>query len=191
MRTPLLSMGLLVAVAGGSVFAESRQFVFEPGHTRVLFSVSHVGFTLMPGRFHGISGGFAFDEEDFSSGSVEVVIDAASVDMDHEGLNEHLRGPDFFDTVRFPEIRYQSGRVEMTGQNTARVYGDLTLLGQTRPVVLEATFNKAGIHPTTMKFIAGFSATATLDRTAFGMTYGAPEIGADIHLRVEVEGEPE
>lgn len=171
-----------------SAGAVADTYLFDKAHTRILFFVSHLGFSDMPGQFHEFDGGFTFDPDDPESATVNVVIQTASVDMDHDGLNEHLRTDDFFDVANHPTMTFRSSDVEVTGENTGLITGDLTLLGVTRPVVMDVTFNKAGEHPVNDNFVAGFSGTASLSRSDFGMTYLVPAIGDTVDIRLSVEG---
>ncbi|TVR99770.1 MAG: polyisoprenoid-binding protein [Rhodospirillales bacterium] len=184
---------LITAVAAASALmaatgALAENYVFDKAHTRILFFVNHLGFSEMPGRFHEFDGGFTFDPDNPEASTLEVTIQTASVDMDHDGLNEHLRTDDFFDVANHPTMTFRSTDVEVTGENTGRITGDLTLLGVTRPVVMDVTFNKAGPHPVNDNFIAGFSGTASLSRSDFGMTYLVPAIGDTVDIRLSVEG---
>ncbi|OYX82982.1 MAG: hypothetical protein B7Y75_05795 [Azorhizobium sp. 35-67-5] len=101
-----------------------------------------------------------------------------------------MKGPDFFNTEAFPTIRFASTAVVATG-STAKVTGDVTLLGVTRPVILDVTFHKAGINPTDKLYHLGFDATATLTRSDFGMRTNLPGIGDAVTLRIEAEFVPQ
>ena len=85
-------------------------------------------------------------------------------------------------------MTFKSTAIEVTGENTAKITGDLTLLGVTHPVTLDVTHNKSGTHPYSGKFVSGFSATTTIKRSAFGMKYGLPAVSDDVEVRLEVEG---
>lgn len=163
-------------------------YQFDKTHTQILFFVDHLGFSKSQGEFHDYDGGFSFDPADWSKSSLEVVIRTHSIDMDDYRWDKHLRDADFFNVAEFPTMTFRSTEVERTGDKTGLVHGELTLLGTTKPLALELTFNKAGIHPKSKKFIAGFSARATVKRSEFGMTYGLPMVGDDVEVRLEVEG---
>ncbi|MEQ8747481.1 YceI family protein [Pyruvatibacter sp.] len=168
--------------------AESGTFTIDESHVHAAFKVSHLGFSDTIGGFDKISGSFTLNAEDLAASSVSVTIDTASIDSGWDARDEHLRGDDFFKTEEFPEMTFVSTSVEPTGEMSATVTGDLTLLGQTHPVTLDVTFNQAGAHPFSGKYVAGFSASGTLDRTQWGMEYGVPAIGKDIDLMIQVEG---
>ena len=168
--------------------AESATYEIDPGHTGLYFQVNHVGYTNMFGRFNEMSGTVVFDPDDPTSGSLELTIEANSVDTNHGERDDHLRSPDFFNTGEFPEITFTSTAIEVTGENTGTVTGDFTMLGVTNPVTMDVTFNQIAPYP----FVegqtrVGFSATGLLNRTDFGMTFGSGGIGDEITLYVEVE----
>ena len=168
--------------------AESGTFAIDESHVHAAFKVSHLGFSETVGGFDKISGSFTLNGDDLAASSVNVTIDTASIDSGWDARDEHLRGDDFLKVAEYPEMTFTSTAVEVTGDTTASVTGDLTLLGQTHPVTLDVTFNQAGKHPFSGKYVAGFSATGTLDRTVWGMEYGVPAIGKDVALIIEVEG---
>lgn len=186
---------LAAATFAGSLFAtmppalaESATYQIDPGHTGLYFQVNHVGFSNMFGRFNSMSGSVEFDPDNPASGSLQMTIDADSVDTNHQERDDHLRSPDFFNTGEFPEITFSSTAIELTGEKTGRITGDFTLLGVTKSVTMDVTLNQIAPYP----FVegqtrVGFSATGTLNRADFGMTYGSGGIGDEITLYVEVE----
>jgi len=164
------------------------QYAFDKVHTQILFFVDHLGFSRSVGEFHDYEGGFVFDPEDWNAASVDVTIRTASIDLDDAEWDKHLRSADFFRVEEFPDMRFRSTKVEPVGERNARVNGELTLLGVTRPVTLDVHFNKAGIHPKSKQYVAGFSARAVVKRSAFGMNYAVPIVGDDVEVVLEVEG---
>ena len=169
--------------------AYSANYVLEPVHTQILFFCDHLGFSKSQGEFLKFSGHFSFDPENPSAANVEVNIDTASIDMDHAEWNDHMRNEDFFDVEKFPTIEFKSTRVETSSNKQALVHGVLTMLGQTHPVVLNISHNKSGVHPFSGKYVAGFSASTTIKRSQWGMTYGLPALGDEVEIRLEIEGE--
>lgn len=136
---------------------------------------------------HRIHDGFGLLTIRNIQSKVDVTIKTASIEMDDQKWNDHLKNADFFNVEQYPEMTFKSTNVEVTGENTANVTGDLTLLGVTKPVTLNVTHNKTGAHPMNGKSGIGFSATGTLKRSDFGMNYGLPAVGDDVELRIEVE----
>lgn len=168
--------------------AAPDKFAFDPLHTQVMFSVDHLGFSKSHGKFEKFAGGFTFDEKAPEKSSVDVSIDAASIVMGSVEWDNHIRNADFLNIEKFPVMTFKSTKIEKTGDNTGKITGDFTLLGVTAPVTLDVTFNKAGIHPYSKKYVAGFSATGVIKRSDFGMTYGLPGIGDDVAVNIQVEG---
>ncbi len=162
-------------------------YSIDMAHTNALFDVSHLGLSTMLGRFGELKGTLTFDEDNIENSTVSITIMTDSIDTFHKKRDDHLRSPDFFNAAEFPEMTFKSTEVVKTGEKTASLKGDLTLLGVTQPVVLDLTVNKVGIHPFNKKQVAGFTATGVIKRSQFGMKYGLPLIGDDIALRLELE----
>lgn len=182
-------LGMAAGLAAlGPASAETETFVFDETHTDILFAVSHLGFSNTWGRFNSSEGTVMIDPDAPENATVEITIDAASIDTNHAKRDAHLRGEDFFDVETFPTISYQSTSVETTGENTAIVTGDLTLHGVTRPVALDVTLIKMGPSPAAPdKTIAGFSARTAIKRSDFGMSYGTPVLGDEVQLIFEID----
>lgn len=169
--------------------ASSTRYHFDKAHTQILFFVNHLGFSNSQGEFHDYDGHFTFDMDHPEKSEIDVTIKTASIDMDHEKWDAHMKNVDFFDVEKFPEMHFKSTAIDVTGDNTANIIGDLTLLGVTKPVTMAVTHNKSDIHPFSGKFVSGFSATAQIKRSDFGMAYGLPGVGDMVDVRIEVEGE--
>jgi len=185
----LTAMALGLGLASNPAYAEKvEEYTFDTVHTQILFFVSHIGFSVSEGEFIDFGGHYNIDREHPENSSVEVIIDTSSIDMDDEKWDDHMKNKDFFNVEKFPEMTFKSTAVKVTGENTAEVIGDLTLLGVTKPVTLNVTHNKTDFHPYSGKMVSGFSATAQLKRSEFGMTYGLPGVGDDVEIRIEVEG---
>lgn len=164
-------------------------YLFDPLHTEVHFSVDHLGFSNPMGRFDTVHGGFTFDAKHPEKSTVDVTIDTKGVDMGaSDTWNTALKSESFFNVKKFPTMTFKSTKIRKTGAKTGTVTGDLTLLGVTKPVTLKVTYNRSGTHPYNRNFIAGFSATAKLKRSDFGMTYGIPGVGDVVTIMIQVEG---
>ncbi len=185
-----LASAILAAALLSSVPAQAavEKFVYDPSHTQVMFSVEHLGFSFSHGKFLKFSGGFEFDQEKPENSKVDATIETASINMDSDKWDEHLKNADFFNVEKFPTMTFKSTKIEKTGDKTGTMTGDLTLLGITKPVVLNVTFNKAATHPMSKSYVAGFSAEGTLKRSEFGMNYGLPGVGDDVKINIQVEG---
>lgn len=176
------------AVKPVAVAAEvAGTYSFDKVHTQILFFVNHLGFSNSQGEFHDYDGSFTFDAENPENSSVDVTIKTASIDMDDEEWDNHLKNKDFFNVTEFPDMTFKSTSIEITGEKTADITGDLTILGVTKPAVLHTTYNKSDVHPYSKKYVSGFSATATIKRSEYGMNYGLPAVGDDVEIRIEVE----
>ena len=195
MRSLLTTAAALAIMAfPGQAKAQIETYIFDKAHTQILFFVDHLGFSMSQGEFLDYDGQFVLNRDAPDQSAVEVTIQTASIDMDNEKWDAHMKNEDFFDVGQFPTMTFKSTGIEMTGEEQATLTGDLTILGVTKPVTLDVKHNKSGVHPFNKKFVAGFSATGTVKRSEFGMTYGVPGVGDDVELRIEVEGfreEPE
>lgn len=158
-------------------------YVTDPSHSSLIFRVSHMGFSNFTGRFVDVKANLRLDPADPKAASLEATIDPATLASDNppKGFNELIRGPEFLDAPRFPKITYRSTAIEMTGPDTAKVTGDLTLHGVTKPVVLDVKFNGGypGFQMDPQARI-GFSAKGTLKRSDFGIAYGIPAPGSNM-----------
>lgn len=183
----LTTAAAAVLFVPGLARAEVETYSFDTVHSQILFFISHLGFSISEGEFLDFDGGITFDRDTPANSSVEVTIDTNSLDMDDEKWNEHMKSPDFFNAEQFPTMTFKSTGIEVTGDDTANITGDLTILGVTKPVVLATKLNKVGKHPFGDKYAAGFSATAHIKRSDFGMNYGLPNVGDDVDIRIEIE----
>ncbi|MGH1404615.1 MAG: YceI family protein [Alphaproteobacteria bacterium] len=182
----ILAAALCVGGFSGSAIA-AEKYEFDKVHSQILFFVDHLGFAKSQGEFHDYDGSFTFDRENPENSSVNVTIKSASIDMDDEAWDTHMKSDHFFNVEAFPDMVFKSTSIAVTGEKTADITGDLTILGVTKPVVLKTVYNKSGENPYSKKFESGFSATASLKRSDFGMTYGLPGVGDEVEIRLEVE----
>ena len=164
----------------------------DTSHSEVTFAVRHMMISTVRGKFNKFSGTIDFNEADPAKSTVDVSIDAASVDTRDEKRDGHLKSGDFFDVEKFPALTFKSTRVEKVSDNSGRVYGDLTIRDVTRPVVLDVEYAGQARSPwgTTS---AGFSATTKINRKDFGLTWnvaletGGVLVGEDISIAIEAE----
>jgi len=176
-----------LAAASANAFAAGVTYKLDPTHTNVIASWNHFGFSNPSANFGGVEGTLVYDAADVARSSVQVTLPLSGMDSFVPKLDEHLRGADFFDAARFPEARFSSTRVEAVAAGKLRITGDLTIRGVTRPLVLDATLNKAGEHPMLKVAAIGFDATATLKRSAFGLGGFAPAVSDEVTLRISTE----
>jgi polyisoprenoid-binding protein YceI len=187
-RWALLSVAAASLWVGSSpAMAEVETYKLEKPHTQVIFSVNHLGFSHSYGKFTDYEGTLVFDRGQPEKSKVDVTIKTASLDLEDEKWNEHMKGADFFNVEKFPDMTFKSINVLKTGDTTGKVSGELTILGVTKPVTLDVTFNKADKHPMKDVLMAGFSASGKIKRSDFGMNYGLPMVGDDVNIIIEVE----
>lgn len=189
MRPTLDPLRLVLAFAFAAppvAFAEPATYLFDTVHSQVHASASHLGFSNSTARFPISEGKLVFDPADWSRASVEATIDATGLDFGDATWNEHMRAAQFFNTAEFPKITFRSTKVSGSGDR-GTVEGELLMLGQSHPVVLDVTFNKLADNPFSKKPTVGFSATASLKRSEWGMTAYVPSVGDEVTIRIEVE----
>ena len=142
------------------------------------------------GQFLRASGGYTFDDESGMVSELRIVVETDSVDTHHEARDRHLRSGDFLDVGAHPEMTYVADGARRTSDGTFAVTGELTLLGTTRPLTLEATLNKNAPYPIGDRAeVMGVSARGTLKRSEFGMTYGVADdlVGDEVEIVIEFE----
>jgi len=173
--------------------AEAVRFELDPEHLTVAFLVDHIGYARTLGAFRKARGEFRYDDASGALSDVRVVVDTASVDTAHAARDGHLRKKDFLDVARFPTMTFTAKSARRRGERGYLIEGELELLGQKRPLVLEATLNKLDRYPIgpplAKPFVAGASARGRFKRSAFGMTYGVADglVGDEVELIVELE----
>jgi len=165
----------------------SVEYTMDPTHTVVLASWSHFGYSNPSAYFGDVTGTITYDADAPENSKVEVVLPMSGLDSFVPKLDEHLRSADFFDAERFPEARFSSTSVRAEGEGRLQVTGNLTLHGVTRPVVLDVTLNKAAPHPMGNTPTIGFDATATINRSEFGIDKYVPAVSDEITLRITTE----
>lgn len=144
-------------------------------------------FFHVPGIFREFDAELLYDHETPAESRLSVTIQAASVDMFHERLNNHLKADDFFAVEKYPTMTFVSTQVEPLSDDKASVTGDFTMLGKTLPMTLDVLLIKYAPHPMSGKQPVGFEATGTIDRTEFGMTYRAPFVGEEVRFTITME----
>jgi polyisoprenoid-binding protein YceI len=193
MKTTLLALALLGLPAAAlaqtapdkdPADVKAGTYQVERTHTRVLFAVSHMGFTTWYGNFTGVTGTMTLDPKDLAATKFDIVIPANSVTTTNAKLDGELNSPQWFDTAKYPTIEFKSEKVVRTGHDTALVTGELTFHGVTKPETLKVTFNAAGTNPMTKQYTAGFNATGVLKRSDFNQSTYVPLIGDDVTLTI-------
>lgn len=171
-----------------------KKWVIDPDHSVAAFSVRHMMVNNVRGHFNKVGGAIHFDPADAAKSSVEAEIDAAGICTGIKKRDEHLCSPDFFDVAKYPRIFFESVGVEITGSNRARITGDLTLHGITRPVTLDGAFF-GPVTGTEGETTMGFSAATRIDREDYGMTLNYPlegggfVIGREVEITLDIEAD--
>lgn len=187
--TAALILSYLI-IAHGAARAEPARYEIDAEHVTVAFLVEHLGYAKVLGRFREIEGSYRFDEETGTVSDVSVSVDTDSVLTDHRRRDRHLRSDDFLDTDRYPAMTFIADSARRTGEKTFEVAGSLELLGVTRPLVLNATWNRSSEHPLESgEYAMGVSARGSLKRSDYGMTYSVENgwVGDTVEILIEFE----
>jgi polyisoprenoid-binding protein YceI len=176
-----IALGLLA----GS--AQADTLTFEPDHTSVIFQYPHFGLSHPSGKIMGATGTLTLDHDDLTKSAVDITLDMTTLTTALPAFDSLLKSEKYFAVAQFPTATFKSAQVELTGENTANITGDLTIHGVTQSEVLAVTFNKKAFNPAVFKTGYGFSATAHLSRRAFGLGNLEPIVGDDIDLIIDAE----
>jgi polyisoprenoid-binding protein YceI len=159
-------------------------YTVEPMHTRVLFAVSHMGFTTWYGEFTNVSGTLTLAPKAVATSTLDIKIPTDTVSTSNTKLDGELKSPVWFDAAQFPTIEFKATHIVKTGRDTANITGDLTFHGVTKPVTLHAAFNGAGVNPLSKQYTVGFNATGEIKRSDFGVKTYVPLIGDEVTLTI-------
>jgi polyisoprenoid-binding protein YceI len=185
-RLPLIVLALVPA----AMSARCETLPIDPGHTAVVLTWNHRGFSHPVARMEKVIGSLSLDSADLSKSSVSVTLPLDGLRTGSDALDKRLKGPEFFDAARYPQITFTSTRVEPVGASGLRITGDLCVHGVTRPVVLDAKINRIGA--TLLKNTeAGFDADLHLLRSDFGVDKFVPIVSdqVGVHITLEVHNE--
>ncbi len=187
----IVQFALLAWTVSVTAVATAEPYVLDRSHAHVTFTVDHLGYSLVHGQFREFDAEIDFDPENVEATEVTFVIQAASIDTFWDARDRHVRSPDFLDVENHPEITFVATGVTQTGEETADITGDLTIRGTTLEVTFNGRLNKAGPSPfDPSKKIVGLTVEGEIDRTAFGISYAAPAVGATIPIRIDLEMSP-
>jgi polyisoprenoid-binding protein YceI len=184
LRATALGAALFSASAA---LAEAEKYMLDASHSQIVFSYDHLGFSTTWGMFSGFEGEIMFDQANPAASSVSVSMPVKSMLTGWEGRFQHFMSKDFFDAADDEMVSFASTGIEVTGETTAKITGDLTLNGVTKPVVLDAVLNKTGDHPMANKPWAGFSATTSVLRSDFGLGMFAPYVSDEVAIQISIE----
>ncbi|WP_428394473.1 YceI family protein [Lichenicoccus sp.] len=183
-------LAVLLAVSGAARAAEpfpAGLYKLDPLHSRIAWSVSHLGFSIYRGLIPSVQGSLRIDPADPAASRLNAYVAMAGLSSLDPALDTRLRGPQFFATGRYPVAAYHADGLTMTGPHTARLDGTLTLVGVTHRLAMNVRFERAGRDPVTGKLTLGFEGTATLQRSRYGIVAYTPLVGNDVALELEAE----
>lgn len=182
-----------VALSATAAHAAPESYELDASHSQVVFTYNHLGFSSTTGMFSGFEGEIIFDEDDPAASSVEVSMPLMSMDTGWEKREEAFMSDEFFDAKEGDLVTFTSTDIEVTGDNTALITGDLTMNGITKSVVLDTVMNqKSDAHPMNNRPWMGFDATTTLKRTDFELGKFAPYVSDEVEVTISIEaGKPE
>ena len=187
----ILKMGMLLMALAALSFQPAKAVTYDIDsqgrHAGVHFRIMHLGFSWMMGRFNEFEGSFYYDPAAPEDSWVKVTVETESLDTNHAVRDDHLRAAKYLDTDRYPTAVFESTRVVSTGEGSANIEGNLTLHGQTHPIVIAADFIGAGTGPRG-KSRVGFTGTADLERAKFGIDAPLGPGTEVVKLILDVEG---
>ena len=177
----------LLVLSAGAALAVPVTYTLDPSHTFPSFEADHMGgMSTWRGKFTKTSGTVTLDRA-AKTGSLEITIDATSLDFGHVKMNEHAKGPDMFNVEKYPTATYKAKTFKYDGDKPIEVDGELTLLGVTKPVVLKINKFVCVMHPMLKREVCGGDASAEFKRTDFGLSYGTPRFAPEVKLQIQVE----
>jgi polyisoprenoid-binding protein YceI len=187
-HTPLLACIAALCACATASAGEPLRYAVDPVHTRVLFEIDHAGFSKAIGTVSGSEGSLHFDADDWSTARLDVVVPMQRLDMGDADWAVAVFAPRFLDVKRYPQARFVSTSVTRQDASRGTVCGELTLHGVTRPLCMALVLNRIARYPLPpFRRTAGFSASATLKRSEFGMTSWQSLVGDTVVLRIEAE----
>ncbi len=196
MNGPFSKAGMLAGLAAALALpasAGTTTYQIDPRHSSAGFGVTHLMISTVRGEFHGVTGTVVVDDSDISRSSVNVTIDATTVDTREPDRDKHLKSEAFFDVARYPTITFQSTKVERSADGNLKVTGDLTIRGVTKAAILTATLPKAPIKDPWGLERTAVSASTKINRQDFGVAWnqkldsGGVVVGDDVNVTLDVE----
>jgi polyisoprenoid-binding protein YceI len=188
-RTALAAtlLGLALNASAGLSDVPSGDYGLDKSHGYITFTYSHMGYSTPHVGFRSFDVDLALDNENVANSSVNVTIDATSIDSRVDVFNGHLNGANFFDTANHPTITFKSTSVAAGDDDKLTVTGDLTIKGITKSVTLDTTVKKAADHPMRKTPTVGVTAEAKISRSEWGLTRAVPNVGDEVSIFISVE----
>ncbi|GAA08174.1 YceI family protein [Acetobacter tropicalis] len=180
-----MAASLSMALAEGAPQqVQSGTYKVEPGHTQVVFSLLHFGFTNYSGLFSGASGTLALDSVHPAASKLTISLPVSSVQTTSDRLTDELKGADWLDAAKYPTATFVSTQVVPDGKGGASITGNFTLHGITRPLTLQARYVGSGVNPMDKAYTVGFQATGVIKRSEFGVKTYVPMVGDEVTLAI-------
>lgn len=177
----------LLSLPALPVYAATTTWQIDPAHTAAQFAVKHLLISTVRGEFKGVTGAVVWDDQDISKSTINVTIDATTVDTGTAMRDADLKSPNYFDVVKYPTITFKSTKVEQAGAGKLKVTGDLTIHGVSKSVVLDVDGPSAAIKDPWGNTRVGIGATTKVNRQDFGVSGGAGAVGDDITITIDME----
>ncbi|WP_395404796.1 YceI family protein [Pseudoduganella sp. UC29_106] len=184
MQFKLLTAAALLAVSASGAFAAT--YNIDPSHTYPSFEADHKGLSVWRGKFDKTTGTIQMDRAT-KTGTMDIIIDAASINFGLDKMNSHAKSPDMFNVEKFPTVTYKGKNFKFDGEQLVAVEGELTMLGVTKPVTLKVNRFKCVQDQRLKREICGADATAEFKRTDFGLNYATPAFAPEVKLAIQVE----
>ena len=181
-----LAAGIALTASAATAFAAPEVFNLDSTHSFPRFSYSHLGYSIQMSRFDKATGTVTLDKA-AKTAAVDIVIDTKSVNTGSTTFNEHIQNEDFLDTAKYPTATFKSTKVIFEGDKPAKIEGNLTLKGITKPVTLTVTSFQAMPHPMLKRDAIGANATTKVKRTDFNMGKNAPYVGDEVTIDISLE----
>jgi len=178
---------LLTTGFATTAVADAQKYELDSSHSQIIFSYNHLGFSTTYGMFSGFAGEIMFDQDDPAASTVTVSMPTKSMFTGWEQRDGHFMSADFFGATDDDMITFTSTGIEVTGEGTALITGDLTMNDVTKSVVLDAKLNQVAEHPMANQPWAGFDATTTLLRSDFGLGQFAPFVSDEVEVLISIE----
>jgi polyisoprenoid-binding protein YceI len=189
-----LAAALLIAapaaqaqITASPAAVQAGTYKLDPAHGKITWSITHFGFSTYIGQFAHADATLTVDPKALGATALDVTIDNTSLGTLNAALDTHLKSKEFLDVATFPTATFHATKVTPTGEKTADISGDLTLHGVTKPVVVHATFNQAGVNPLDKRYELGFAGSAEILRSDFGVKAYLPAISDKVTLTIEAE----
>ena len=186
MKTTILAATIATLMATAA-YSAPEKYTLDASHSQILFSYNHLGFSTTWNMFSGFEGEISFDADAPAASSVTVSMPLQSMFTGWEERLGHFMSPDFFNATDDSMVSFTSTAIEVTGDSTALITGDLMINGVSKSVVLDAVLNQSGDHPMAGKPWLGFNATTKLLRSDFGVGKFAPYVGDELEVMISIE----